>query len=63
MKYLVIPAISAPSERVFSTAGLTTASERSRLCPANAAELVFLHDVIPAIHRYDNMDAVDLTRV
>ncbi len=45
MKYLAISTTLAPSERVFSTAGLTIASERSRLCPANAAELVFLHDV------------------
>jgi hypothetical protein len=62
MKYLAIPATSAPSEIVFSTAGLIIASERSRLFPANAAELVVLHDVIPAINRYINMDAVDLTR-
>ncbi len=53
MTYLSVPATSAPSERVFSAAGLTIARERSRFCPANAAELVFLHVVSPTIHRYN----------
>jgi hypothetical protein len=46
---LSIPATSAPSERVFSVAGITIAKERSRLDSANAGELDFLHDVFPAI--------------
>ena len=41
---LCIPATSAPSERVFSHAGLTIAKKRASLNPENAAALVFLHD-------------------
>jgi hypothetical protein len=54
LKLLAIPATSAPSERVFSTAGLTIAKDRARLDPANAGELIFLHDVLPAIKRYES---------
>jgi hypothetical protein len=53
LKVLAIPATSAPSERVFSVAGITIAKERSRLDAANAGELIFLHDIIPAIKRYE----------
>jgi hypothetical protein len=53
LRVLAIPATSAPSERVFSVAGITIAKERSRLDSANAGELVFLHDVLPAIEKYD----------
>jgi hypothetical protein len=52
-KVLAIPATSAPSERVFSIAGIRIAKERARLDPANAAELIFLHDATPAIQRYE----------
>lgn len=41
---LCIPATSAPSERVFSHAGLTIAKKRASLSAENAAALVFLHD-------------------
>ncbi len=53
-RVLAIPATSAPSERVFSVAGITIAKERSRLDPENAGELIFLHDTTPAIKRYES---------
>jgi hypothetical protein len=39
---LCIPATSAPSERLFSSAGLTIANDRAGLTPDNASDLVFL---------------------
>jgi len=51
LKILSIPAMSAPAERVFSTAGITIAKDRARLDPANANEPVFLHKSLPAILR------------
>ena len=48
-RILSVPATSAPYERVFSTAGLTIAKDRARLASQAANELVFLHDVLPAI--------------
>jgi len=47
---LAIPATSAPSERLFSAAGLTIANDRSRLTPHLAADLIFLHDVYPSLY-------------
>ena len=44
---LCIPATSAPSERVFSTAGLTIAKCRASIQPQHASELIFLHDSWP----------------
>jgi len=43
-RLLCIPATSAPSERVFSNAGLTIDSKRAAMLPDNASDLVFLHD-------------------
>ena len=51
-KYLAIPATSAPSERLFSSAGLTIAKERARLTPEHAANLIFLHDNLDVINRF-----------
>lgn len=48
-KLLAIPATSAPTERVFSVAGITIAKERAQLNPEHAGELIFLHDATPAI--------------
>ena len=40
---LCIPATSAPTERLFSYAGLTIADNRASLLPENAAEIIYLH--------------------
>ena len=50
---LSIPATSAPSERVFSSAGLTIAKDRARLAPETANELVFLHEAMPALELFE----------
>jgi len=55
IRYLAIPATSAPSERVFSTAGLTISKERARLESSRANELVFLHDSGPALEKYNSI--------
>ena len=52
---LCIPATSAPSERVFSCAGLTIANDRARLSSGNANELIFLHDAIPTIKKWEDI--------
>jgi hypothetical protein len=52
-RLLCIPATSAPSERVFSNAGLTISKDRARLSPDTASELIFLHDALPALTKYD----------
>jgi hypothetical protein len=44
MRILIIPATSAPSERLFSNAGITIANDRARLLPEMAEKLVLLHD-------------------
>jgi hypothetical protein len=48
VKYLAIPATSAPSERVFYTTGMTIASECAKL----DLKGVFLHDAVPALKKY-----------
>ena len=49
---LSIPATSAPSERVFSVAGLTISKDRAWLASDVANELVFLHDTLPEVKKY-----------
>ena len=44
---LCIPATSAPSERVFSVAGLTISKCRTSIQPQHASDLIFLHDSWP----------------
>ena len=39
---LCIPATSAPTERLFSYAGLTIADNRANLLPGNVAEIIYL---------------------
>jgi hypothetical protein len=51
LKVLATPATSAPSKKIFSVAGITIAKERARLDSANAGELIFLDDIIPAIKK------------
>jgi len=41
---LTIPANSAPSERVFSTAGLTVNAIRNSLAPSTVDKVVFIHE-------------------
>jgi hypothetical protein len=48
-RFLCIPATSAPSERVFSQAGLTIANARARMLPDLADDLVFLHGAMHAV--------------
>ncbi|CAM9275672.1 unnamed protein product, partial [Phaeothamnion confervicola] len=48
---LPIPATSAASERVFSTAGLTIDKRRNRLSADTAADLVFLHGSWGAVEK------------
>ena len=48
-RVLCIPATSAPSERLFSHAGLTIAKNRARLNPDFAEDLILLHDVWPFV--------------
>jgi len=49
---LSIPATYAPSECVFSVAGLTISKDRARLASDVANELGFLHDALPGVQKY-----------
>jgi hypothetical protein len=50
---LCIPATSAPSERIFSSAGLTITNLRARLTGDNAAMLIFLRDTWDVAEKYN----------
>ena len=50
---LCITATSAPSERLFSSAGLTIANRRARMHGDNAAALIFLHAALPVVKRLE----------
>ena len=41
---LAIPATSAPSERIFSVAGLTVNARRSSLAPSSVDKVIFVHE-------------------
>jgi hypothetical protein len=51
---LAIPSTSAPSERVFSTAGLLLSSKRGRLEPELCEEIIFLHGYYKFLERNNN---------
>jgi len=44
--YLCIPATSTPSERCFSTAGLTVTEKRANLDPDTIEKLIFIKENI-----------------
>jgi hypothetical protein len=48
-RYLCVPATTAPSERIFSSAGSTITKKRNSLDAENARSLVFLHNAWPAL--------------
>ena len=52
-RILCIPSTSAPSERVFSTAGHTITKLRASLNSANAADVIFLHESWPVVEVYE----------
>lgn len=43
-RMLCVPVTSAPTERVFSVAGLTISKCRASVLPKNASDLILLHD-------------------
>jgi hypothetical protein len=52
-RLLYITATSAPSERVFSYAGITIVRDRARFLPDTARELIFLKQAIPVLAAYE----------
>ena len=43
-RILCIPATSAPSERLFSSAGLTISADRTRMLPEHAESVLFIRE-------------------
>jgi len=55
---LCITATSAPSERAFSSAGLTIANHRAGMHGDNAAAMIFLRSALPVIERFELQEAI-----
>ena len=53
-KLLCIPATSASSERIFSSAGLTITARRARLTQENASALLFLGGAYEKVKEFDD---------
>ena len=56
---LSVFAFSAPSERIFSTAGLAISKHRAWLASQTVNELIFLHDVLPAITKFEELCSME----
>ena len=54
-RILIIPATSAPSERVFSNAGITISNDRANLLPEKAEMLILMHDY----YKYKNSNEAE----
>ena len=52
-RMLCIPATSAPTKRVFSTAGLTISNSQASILPQNVSNLISLHDSWPVAREYE----------
>ena len=55
LKYLCIPATSTPSERAFSSAGITFNAKRANLDPDTVEKLVFLKENFELIPKDDKL--------
>jgi hypothetical protein len=53
-RLLCIPATTAPSERVFSAAGLTITNDRASLMPDHTADTIFLRMSLDLAVAWDN---------
>ena len=53
-KLLCIPATSASTERIFSSAGLTITRLRARLTPDNASNILFLAGAYEKVKEFDD---------
>ena len=53
-RILCIPATSAPSERLFSSAGLTISADRTRMLPEHAESVLFIRENWEAVLAWQN---------
>ena len=52
---LAVPATSAPSERIFSMAGLVLQAKRSNLAPNKVNKVVFVHNNVHLVHEMNTV--------